>query len=398
MSNAVPSNIVIVDAVRTPIGKRGGGLSTMHPAEVLSTVLKSLVERTGIDPAEVGQVVGGCVSQVGEQSFNITRTAWLAAGLPLETAATTIDTQCGSSQQATNLATSLVGAGVVDVAIACGVEVMSRIPIGINSSKKLGLGVPIPKTYFEQYEMTSQFEGAERIADKWGISRADTDAFGLESQQRAIRAREEDRFAGQYVTVEAPDADDEGNLLDTTHTVARDEGLRDTTLEKLGSLKPVAREDGVHTAGNASQISDGAAAVLIMTEDKAAELGLTPKARVVDTCLVGVDPVLMLTGPIDATQKLLERNDLSIDDIDLFEINEAFASVVLAWAKEVGADLEKTNPNGGAIALGHPLGGTGAFLMTKAVHELDRIDGDKAIVSMCCGGGLGTGTLIERIA
>jgi len=398
MSNAVPSNIVIIDAVRTPIGKRGGGLSTMHPAEVLSTVLQSLVERTGIDPAEVGQVVGGCVSQVGEQSFNITRTAWLAAGLPLETAATTIDTQCGSSQQATNLATSLVGAGVVDVAIACGVEVMSRIPIGINSSKKLGLGVPIPKTYFEQYEMTSQFEGAERIADKWGISRADTDAFGLESQQRAIRAWEEDRFAGQYVNVEAPDADDEGNLLDSTHTVARDEGLRDTTLEKLGSLKPVAREDGVHTAGNASQISDGAAAVLIMTEDKAAELGLTPKARVVDTCLVGVDPELMLTGPIDATQKLLERNDLSIDDIDLFEINEAFASVVLAWAKEVGADLEKTNPNGGAIALGHPLGGTGAFLMTKAVHELDRIEGDKAIVSMCCGGGLGTGTLIERIA
>lgn len=397
MSTA-PANIVIVDAVRTPIGKRGGGLSTMHPAEVLSTVLQSLVERTGIDPAEVGQVVGGCVSQVGEQSFNITRTAWLAAGLPLETAATTIDTQCGSSQQATNLATSLVGSGVVDVAIACGVEVMSRIPIGINSSKKLGLGVPIPKTYFEQYEMTSQFEGAERIADKWGITRADTDAFGLESQQRAIRAWEEDRFAGQYVTVEAPDADDDGNLLDTTHTVARDEGLRDTTLEKLGSLKPVAREDGVHTAGNASQISDGAAAVLIMTEEKAAELGLTPKARVVDTCLVGVDPVLMLTGPIDATQRLLERNDLSIDDIDLFEINEAFASVVLAWAKEVGADLDKTNPNGGAIALGHPLGGTGAFLMTKAVHELDRIEGDRAIVSMCCGGGLGTGTLIERIA
>ena len=397
MSNAVPSNIVIVDAVRTPIGKRGGGLSTMHPAEVLSTVLKSLVERTGIDPAEVGQVVGGCVSQVGEQSFNITRTAWLAADLPLETAATTVDTQCGSSQQATNLATALVGSGVVDVAIACGVEVMSRIPIGINSSKKLGLGVPIPKTYFERYEMTSQFEGAERIANKWGITRADADAFGLDSQQRALRAWEEDRFAGQYVTVEAPDADHEGKLLDTTHTVARDEGLRNTTLEKLRSLKPVAREDGVHTAGNASQISDGAAALLIMTEEKAAELNLAPKARLVDTCLVGVDPVLMLTGPIDATRKLLQRNDLSIDDIDLFEINEAFASVVLAWAKEVGADLEKTNPNGGAIALGHPLGATGAFLMTKAIHELDRIEGDKAIVSMCCGGGLGTGTLIERI-
>jgi len=397
MSTEIPTNIVIIDAVRTPVGKRGGGLSTMHPAEVLSTVLKSLVERTGIDPAEVGQVVGGCVSQVGEQSFNITRTAWLAADLPLETAATTVDTQCGSSQQATNLATALVGSGVVDVAIACGVEVMSRIPIGINSSKKLGLGVPIPKTYFERYEMTSQFEGAERIANKWGITRADADAFGLDSQQRALRAWEEDRFAGQYVTVEAPDADHEGKLLDTTHTVARDEGLRNTTLEKLRSLKPVAREDGVHTAGNASQISDGAAALLIMTEEKAAELNLAPKARLVDTCLVGVDPVLMLTGPIDATRKLLQRNDLSIDDIDLFEINEAFASVVLAWAKEVGADLEKTNPNGGAIALGHPLGATGAFLMTKAIHELDRIEGDKAIVSMCCGGGLGTGTLIERI-
>ncbi|MEL6891816.1 MAG: steroid 3-ketoacyl-CoA thiolase [Actinomycetota bacterium] len=391
------SNVVIVDAVRTPIGKRGGGLSTMHPAEVLSAVLKAIVERTGVDPAEVGQVVGGCVSQVGEQSFNITRTAWLAAGLPLETAATTIDTQCGSSQQATNLATSLVGSGVVDVAIACGVEVMSRIPIGINSSKKLGFGVPIPKSYFERYEMTSQFEGAERIADKWNITRDDTDAFGLASQERAIRAWDEDRFAGQYVTVEAPDVDEAGKPTGTTHTVDRDEGLRETSLAKLATLKPVAREDGVHTAGNASQISDGAAAVLLMTEEKAALLGLTPKARVVDTCLVGVDPELMLTGPIDATQKLLERTGLSIDNIDVFEINEAFASVVLAWAKEVGADLEKTNPNGGAIALGHPLGGTGAFLMTKALYELERSDGRYGLVSMCCGGGLGTGTIIERL-
>ena len=391
------SNVVIIDAVRTPVGKRGGGLSTMHPADLLGTVLTAIVERTGIDPAEVGQVVGGCVSQVGEQSFNITRTAWLAAGLPLETAATTIDTQCGSSQQATNLATSLVGSGVVDVAIACGVETMSRIPIGINSSKKLGLGVPIPKPYFDEYEMTSQFEGAERIADKWEITREDTDRFGLASQQRAITAWEEDRFAGQYVTVEAPDVDDEGNPTGTTHTVERDEGLRETTLEKLSTLKPVAREDGVHTAGNASQISDGAAAVLVMTEEKATELGLTPRARIVDTCLVGVDPELMLTGPIDATQKLLERTGLSIDDIDVFEINEAFASVVLAWAKETGADLEKTNPNGGAIALGHPLGGTGAFLMTKALYELERTDGRYGLVSMCCGGGLGTGTIIERI-
>lgn len=395
MSNS--RNVVIVDAVRTPIGRRGGGLSTMHPAEVLSSVQAALIERSGIDPAEVGQVVGGCVSQVGEQSFNIARTAWLAAGLPLTTAATTVDTQCGSSQQATNLATSLVGSGVVDVAVACGVEVMSRIPIGINSSKKLGLGVPIPPTYFGRYEMTSQFEGAERIAEKWGISRDDTDRFGLASQERAARAWAEGRFDGQWIPVEAPDVDEEGNPTGSTHTVNRDEGLRETSLEKLATLKPVARENGVHTAGNSSQISDGAAAVLMMTEEKAAALGLTPRARVVDTCLVGVDPVLMLTGPIDATQRLLERTGLSIDDIDTFEINEAFASVVLAWAKEVGADLEKTNPNGGAIALGHPLGGTGAFLMTKALYELERSEGRYGLISMCCGGGLGTGTIIERI-
>ena len=391
------SNVVIVDAVRTPIGRRGGGLSSVHSGELLATVQRALVDRVGLDPAEVGQVVGGCVSQVGEQAFNITRTAWLAAGLPLSTAATTVDTQCGSSQQATNLASSLVGSGVVDIAVACGVEVMSRIPIGSNGSKKLGLGVPIPKSYFARYEMTSQFEGAERIAEKWGISRDDTDRFGLASQQRAARAWAEDRFAGQYVEVDAPDVDEEGKAIGTTHRVSRDEGIRDTSLEKLAGLKPVGRENGVHTAGNSSQISDGAAAVLMMTEEKAAALGLTPRARIVDTCLVGVDPVLMLTGPIDATQRLLERNHLSIGDIDLFEINEAFASVVLAWAKETGADLEKTNPNGGAIALGHPLGATGAFLVTKALNELERTGGRYGIVSMCCGGGLGTGTLIERL-
>jgi acetyl-CoA C-acetyltransferase len=391
------SEVVIVEAVRTPIGRRNGGLSTVHPAELLSTAITELVGRSGIDPAEVGQVVAGCVSQVGEQSFNIGRTAWLSAGLPLTTAATTVDTQCGSSQQATNLATSLVGSGVVDVAVACGVELMSRVPIGSNSSRKLGLGVPIPKTYFGQYEFTSQFEGAERIADKWGITRADTDAFGLASQQRAIRAWEEGRFDTQVVAVDAPDVDEEGNPTGSTHRIERDEGLRETSLEALAGLKPVARPDGVHTAGNSSQISDGAAAVLITTADKAAALGLTPRARVVDTCLVGVDPVLMLTGPIDATRRLLDRTDIAIGDIDLFEINEAFASVVLAWAREVEADLDKTNPNGGAIALGHPLGGTGAFLMTKALHELERADQSTALVSMCCGGGLGTGTIIERI-
>jgi acetyl-CoA C-acetyltransferase len=364
---------------------------------VLARVQRELVDRSGIDPSAVEQVVGGCVSQVGEQSFNVTRTAWLSAGLPIETAATTVDTQCGASQQAPNLATSLIASGAVDVAVACGVELMSRIPIGSNSSKKLGLGVPIPKTYFAQYEMTSQFEGAERIADKWGITREDTDAFGLASQQRAARAWSEGRFDGQYLPIEAPDLGDDGEVLESTHVVDRDEGLRETSLEKLSQLKPVAREDGVHTAGNSSQISDGAAGLLMMTEEKASELGMTPMARVVDTCLVGVDPVLMLTGPIDSTQRLLDRTEMAIDDIDVFEINEAFASVVLAWAKELGADLQKTNPNGGAIALGHPLGGTGAFLMTKAIHELERTGGHYGLISMCCGGGLGTGTIVERL-
>jgi acetyl-CoA C-acetyltransferase len=388
--------VVIVDAVRTPIGRRNGGLSTLHPAELLGLAQKAIIERNGIDPAIVEQVVGGCVSQIGEQSFNVTRTAWLAAGLPLTTAATTVDTQCGSSQQATGLAASLIGSGVVDVAIACGVEVMSRVPIGSNSKKDLGLGVPIPKTYFEEYEMTSQFEGAERIADKWGVTRADTDNWGVESQARAARAWNEDRFSGQYIEVDAPEVNEAGEVVGTRR-VSKDEGLRETTLEKLSSLKPVARPEGVHTAGNSSQISDGAAAVLMMTEEKAKALGLKARARIVDSCLVGVDPVLMLTGPIDATERLLERNNLKIGDIDVFEINEAFASVVLAWAKAVGADLERTNPNGGAIALGNPLGATGAFLVTKALNELERTGGRYAIISMCCGGGLGTGTLIERI-
>ncbi len=396
-NDANPDDVVIVDAVRTPIGRRNGGLSTMHPADLLAHVQAALFERTGVDPAEVGQVVTGCVSQVGEQSFNVGRTAWLSAGLPQSVANTTVDAQCGSSQQATNMATALVGAGVVDVAVACGVEVMSRIPIGINSSKKLGLGVPIPKPYFERYEMTSQFEGAERIAEKWSITRADTDEFGLRSQQLAAAAWAEDRFATQVVPVDAPDVDDEGAPTGTTHRVERDEGLRDTTIEGLSNLKPVARENGVHTAGTSSQISDGAAAVLLMTAAKAEALGVTPMAKIVDTCNVGVDPVLMLTGPIDATQHLLERNQRTIDDLDLVEINEAFASVVLAWEKELGAPREIINPNGGAIALGHPLGGTGAFLMTKAVHELHRADLQTALVTMSCGGGLGTGTHIDRI-
>ncbi len=391
------SDVVIIEAVRTPIGRRNGGLASVHPADLLATVLSEVIVRSGIDPAEVGQVVGGCVSQVGEQSFNVARTAWLTAGLPQEVAATTVDTQCGSSQQATNLATALVAAGVVDVAVACGVEVMSRIPIGSNSSKKLGLGVPVPKSYFERYEFASQFEGAERIADKWGISRADCDAFGLQSQERGAAAWAEGRFDSQVVDVEAPDLDDEGKPTGTTHTVSRDEGLRETTLEKLATLKPVARENGVHTAGTASQISDGAAAVLLMSAEKAAALGLTPRAKVLDTAMVGVDPVMMLTGPIDVTRHLLARTGLTIGDIDLTEINEAFASVALAWLKELGGNPETTNPNGGAIALGHPLGATGAFLITKALGELERTDGTNALITMCCGGGLGTGTILQRV-
>lgn len=369
----------------------------MHAADLLAEIQQELITRTGVDPALVGQVVTGCVSQVGEQSFNVGRTAWLSAGLPQEVAATTVDTQCGSSQQATNMATALVQGGVVDVAVACGVEVMSRIPIGMNSSRKLGMGVPIPKSYFEQYEFTSQFEAAERIADKWNISRTDADEFAFRSQTLAAQAWAEDRFATQIRAVDAPDLDDDGKPTGTTHRVERDEGLRETTLEKLATLKPVAREDGVHTAGSSSQISDGAAAVLIMTADKAKELGLTPKARVIDTCLIGVDPVMMLTGPIDATRRLLDRTGRSMGDIDVVEINEAFASVVLAWQRELDVDMDIVNPNGGAIALGHPLGGTGAFLMTKAVHELERADKTTALITMCCGGGLGTGTLIERL-
>ena len=394
MSSGSPRDIVICEAVRTPVGRRGGGLSTMHSADLLGVALKELIDRSGIDPAEVGQLIGGCVSQVGQQSFNVSRTAWLTAGLPISVAATTVDSQCGSSQQATNFATSLVGSGVVDVAVACGVEVMSRVPMG--SSLGDGVGKAIPKSYFEKYEWTSQFEGAERIAQKWGITRAETDAFGLLSQERGAQAWAEDRFSTQLVEVDAPDLGEDGKPTGTTHHVAKDEGLRETTLDGLSQLKAVAGPDGVHTAGTSSQISDGAGAVLITTREKAEALGLTPRARVVDTCLVGSDPVLMLTGPIDATHHLLERNSMTMGDIDLVEINEAFASVVLAWERELSPDRATVNPNGGAIALGHPLGGTGAILTTKALHELERSDKTTALVTMCCGGGLATGTLLER--
>ncbi|TML41374.1 MAG: steroid 3-ketoacyl-CoA thiolase [Actinobacteria bacterium] len=389
------TDVVIVEAARSPIGRRGGGLSTVHPADLLGTVQRAVIDRAGLDPGQVEQVMGGCVTAVGEQSFNIARTAWLTAGLPLTVPATTVDSQCGSSQQATNLAAGLIASGAVDVAIACGVESMSRIPLGSNT--QAGPGRAIPKSYFGRYEFTSQFEGAERIAEKWGITRADTDALGLVSQQRAGRAWQEARFEREVVPIDAPDLGEDGKPTGTTHRVARDEGLRETSLEKLGTLKPVAREDGVHTAGTSSQISDGAAAVLLMSADKARALGLRPRARIAHQCLVGVDPVLMLTGPIDATHRILERAGMTMADIDEVEINEAFASVVLAWERELHPDMETVNPNGGAIALGHPVGCTGARLVTTAVHELERTDATTALVTMCCGGGLGTGTLIERI-
>lgn len=391
------TEVVIVEAVRSPIGRRGGGLSTLHPADLLGQVQRALIERSGIDPGEVDQVVGGCVTAVGEQSFNIARTAWLAAGLPLTVPATTVDAQCGSSQQATNLAAGLVASGAVDAIVACGVESMSRIPLGANT--KNGPGRAIPKSYFGQYEFTSQFEGAERIAEKWGITRGDTDAFGLQSQQRAARAWAEGRFEREVLPIEAPVLDDEGKPTGEISVVGRDEGLRETSLEKLASLKPVAREDGVHTAGTSSQISDGAAALLLMSAEKAAALGLPPRARIAHQCLVGVDPVLMLTGPIDATQKLLARSGMTMADIDTVEINEAFASVVLAWEREMGGvDMERVNPYGRAIALGHPVGCTGARLITTALHELEHTDARTALVTMCCGGGLGTGTILERLS
>jgi len=388
------TDVVIVEAARSPLGRRNGGLSTVHPADLLAEVQRAVISRSGIDPADVGQVIAGCVTQTGEQTFNIARTAWLTAGFPIGVAATTVDSQCGSSQQATNLGAALVRGGVVDVALTCGVESMSRVPLG--TTVRQGPGRPIPKSYFPQYEVTSQFEGAERIAEKWGVTREDCDRFGLASQERAQQAWAEGRFEREVVTIDAPDLDEDGKPTGSTHRVDRDEGLRETSLEALAALKPVAREDGVHTAGSSSQITDGAAAVLLMTAAKANELGLRPRARFVDECLVGVDPVLMLTGPIDATRHLFDRTGMTMSDLDTVEINEAFASVVLAWERELKPDMDRVNPNGGAIAIGHPVGATGARLVTTALHELERRDGTFALVTMCCGGGLGTGTILER--
>ena len=384
--------VYIVEAVRSPIGRRKGGLAGIHPADLLGAVQRAAVERSGVDPGAVGQVIGGCVSQVGEQSFNIARVAWLGQGFPMEVAATTVDSQCGSSQQATSLAAGMIGAGIEDLVLACGVEMMTRVPLGTNMKG----GSPISPGYFAHFEATSQFQGAEMIAQEYGITREDTDRFGLLSQQNAIKAWAEGRFDREVAPVTAPVLDAEGKETGETRVVKKDEGLRESSLEKLATLNPVV-PGGVHTAGTSSQVSDGASAVLLASPEKAKELGLKPRARIVATTLVGVDPVTMLKGPIPASHKVLKQTGLKIEQIDTFEVNEAFASVVLAWAKDLKPDPERVNPNGGAIALGHPTGCTGARLITTALHELERSGGRYGLIAMCCGGGLGTGTIIERM-
>ena len=384
--------VVIVEAVRSPIGRRKGGLSGLHPADLLGAVQKACVTRAKVDPAAIGQIVGGCVSQVSEQAFNVARTAWLSQGLPLEVPATTVDSQCGSSQQATTLAAGLIGSGIEELVLACGVEMMTRIPLGSNMAG----GSPLPPSYREHFAFASQFQGAEMIAKEYGITRQDTDRFGLQSQQKAIRAWEEGRFTREVLPIEAPVLGEDGKPTGEKRTVARDEGLRQTSMEKLAELKPV-EPGGVHTAGTSSQVSDGAAAVLLASPARAKALGLKPRARIVTTTLVGVDPVTMLKGPIPATRKILQQSGLSIEQMDTFEVNEAFASVVLAWEKECRPNPERVNPNGGAIALGHPTGCTGARLITTALHELERTGGRYGLIAMCCGGGLGTGTIIERL-
>jgi len=386
-------NPVIVDAVRTPLGKRNGGLAGVHPGELLGFVQREVLTRAGVDPELVEQVVGGCVSQAGEQSNDMVRRAWLHAGLPQPTGATTIDAQCGSGQQAAHLVNDMIRADTIKVGIACGVESMSRVPLGSNVPP--GAGDPRPESW--SIDMPNQFLGADRIAGNRGLTRADLEEFGCESQRKARVAVDEGRFKREIAPLEAPAIDKEsGKPTGESRLVSSDEGLRDTTLEGLDRLRPVLPH-GLHTAGTSSQISDGASAVLLMDSDLAASLGLTPRARIVDHALVGSDPYYHLDGPIDATRRILQRTGLTLDDFDLFEVNEAFAAVVLSWAQQTGAPLDRTNVNGGAIALGHPVGSTGTRLITTALHELERRDGTRALISMCAGGAMATGTVIERI-
>ncbi len=382
--------VVIVEAVRTPIGRghpEKGYYRDTHPNELLGAVYTEVIERAGIEPGAVEDVICGCVQQFGEQGFNVGRNAWLQAGLPQETPATTVDRQCGSAQQAVNFGAALVAAGVHDVVIGGGVEHMGHVPMGVSFKWVDDVGSPWPPELMERYNLVPQGISAELIADKWEIPRSEIDELAVRSHRLAHQATEEGRFERETVPFRV-----------NGDTYVADQGIRpDTSLEALAGLKPAFKPDGKITAGNSSQISDGAAAVLLMSAEKAAELGLTPRARIVDQTTVGVDPVIMLTGPIPATRKLLERNRMTMDDIDLVEINEAFAPVVLAWKRELGPDMDRVNVNGGAMALGHPLGSTGARLITTLLHELERSDKETGLVTMCCGGGLGTGTLIQRM-
>jgi acetyl-CoA C-acetyltransferase len=382
---------VIVEAVRSPIGKRNGWMSGFHAAELLGNVQVELVKRAGVDPGDVEQIVGGCVTQAGEQASNVTRTAWLSQGLPYEVAATTVDCQCGSAQQANNFVANLISADAIDTGIACGVEAMSRVGLGANAFN--GPGRSRPDGF--PWDMPDQFGAAERIAEKYGITRDDVDWLGFESQRKAARAVAEGRFDREIVPLEVPVVGADGPTGERT-LVTKDQGPRDTTREGLAGLKPVL-PDGMHTAGNSSQISDGAAAVLWMSQTRAGEAGLRPRARIVAQTLVGSDPYYHLDGPIAATTDVLRKAGMTMADIDIFEVNEAFASVVLSWGKVHGVDWDRVNVNGGAIALGHPVGSTGARLITTALHELERSDSNLALVAMCCGGALATGTIIERI-
>ncbi|AMO59371.1 acetyl-CoA acetyltransferase [Mycolicibacterium phlei] len=385
-------NPVIVEATRSPIGKRNGWLSGLHATELLGAVQKALVEKAGIDPNEVEQVIGGCVTQYGEQSNNISRVAWLTAGLPDHVGATTIDCQCGSAQQANHLIAGLIATGAIDVGIACGIEAMSRVGLGENA----GPDRSKIRAASWDIDMPNQFEAAERIAKRRGITREEIDQFGLQSQLKAQRAWAEGRFDREISPIEAPVLDEQKQPTAERHMVSRDQGLRETTLEGLAALKPVI-EGGIHTAGTASQISDGAAAVLWMDEDKAKALGLKPRARIVAQANVGAEPYYHLDGPVQSTERVLQKAGMKMGDIDIVEINEAFASVVLSWARVHEPDMDRVNVNGGAIALGHPVGSTGARLITTALHELERTDKSTALITMCAGGALSTGTIIERI-
>jgi acetyl-CoA C-acetyltransferase len=383
---------VIVEAVRTPIGKKNGSLSGLHAAEILGAAQLALIERSGIEPGLVEQIAGGCVTQAAEQSNNVTRTAWLHAGLPHEAGCLTLDAQCGSAQQAAHLIAGLIAADAIDVGIACGVEAMSRVPLG--TAALAGDGSPRPESW--QIDMPNQFVAAERIAKRRGLTRAQTDAFGLRSQQAAARAWADGHFDREVVAVKAPVLDAGRQPIGETATVDRDQGLRETTAQALAALKPVV-DGGVHTAGSSSQISDGAAAVLLADSGYARSAGLRPRARIVAQCLIGDEPYYHLDGPIAATERVLRRSGMTISDIDLFEINEAFASVVLSWMSVHRPDPDLVNVNGGAIALGHPVGSTGARLLTTALHELERRDASTALISMCAGGAMATATIIERI-